>query len=194
MGADAACQAFSSEKVNLEKFCALCPSLVKNNKLVIKIGDHYYPWDVAAPLLLGMVSFGQEQIFKTQGMIPVDRDEKNIKGDSSSATVPTGVSWRLWPFNFKRSGTISTAHMAHEGFSEKDVDSASEKTKNLTWENDMLKARGMKKVQSRTPTSEQLASLNLKEGRNIITFSFSTAMLGRQQVVVLIALPIIDIF
>nr|XP_019707573.1 phosphatidate phosphatase PAH2 isoform X2 [Elaeis guineensis]XP_029121446.1 phosphatidate phosphatase PAH2 isoform X2 [Elaeis guineensis] len=182
MGADAACQAFSSEKVNLEKFCALGPSLVKNNKLVIKIGDHYYPWDVAAPLLLGMVSFGQEQIFKTQGMIPVDRDEKNIKGDSSSATVPTGVSWRLWPFNFKRSGTISTAHMAHEGFSEKDVDSASEKTKNLTWENDMLKARGMKKVQSRTPTSEQLASLNLKEGRNIITFSFSTAMLGRQQV------------
>ncbi|XP_038985993.1 phosphatidate phosphatase PAH2-like isoform X3 [Phoenix dactylifera] len=183
MGASAACQAFNSEKVNLEKFCALGPSLVKNDKLVVKIGDHYYPWDAAAPIILGMVSFGQEQIFKTEGMIPVDREEKKLQGDNSSGTVPPGVSWRLWPFNFKRSRTISTVHAAHEGLSEIDVDSASEKTKNLTGENDMLNARSMrKKVQSLAPTSEQLASLNLKEGRNIITFSFSTAMLGRQQV------------
>ncbi|XP_008805259.2 phosphatidate phosphatase PAH2-like isoform X1 [Phoenix dactylifera] len=183
MGADAARQVFNSEKVNLEKFCALGPSLVKNDKLVIRIGDHYYPWDAAAPIILGMVSFGQEQIFKTQGMIPVDWDDKNIKGDNSRAIVPTGVSWRLWPFNFKRSRTISTVHAAHEGFNELGRDSASVKTKSLTGENDMLKVRSMKKkVQSLTPTSEQLASLNLKEGRNVITFSFSTAMLGRQQV------------
>ncbi|XP_010916631.1 phosphatidate phosphatase PAH2 isoform X2 [Elaeis guineensis] len=183
MGADAACQVFNSEKVNLEKFCALGPSLVKNDKLVIKIGNHYYPWDAAAPIILGMVSFGQEQIFKTQGMIPVDRDEKNIKGDNSRAIVPTGVSWRLWPFNFKRSRTISTIHVAREGFNETDRDSASEKTESLTAENDMLKARSTKKkVRSLTPTSEQLSSLNLKEGRNVITFSFSTAMLGQQQV------------
>ncbi|KAG1334639.1 phosphatidate phosphatase PAH2 [Cocos nucifera] len=183
MGADAACQVFNSEKVNLEKFCALGPSLVKNDKLVIKIGNHYYPWDAAAPIILGMVSFGQEQIFKTQGMIPVDRDEKNIKGDNSRAIVPTGVSWRIWPFNFKRSRTISTIHAAREGFNETDRDSAFEKTKSLTAENDMLKVRSMKKkVRSLTPTSEQLSSLNLKEGRNVITFSFSTAMLGAQQV------------
>lgn len=39
-----------------------------------------------------------------------------------------------------------------------------------------------KKVRSIAPTSEQLASLNLKEGRNTVTFTFSTAMLGKQQV------------
>lgn len=39
-----------------------------------------------------------------------------------------------------------------------------------------------KKIKVLTPTSEQLASLNLKEGKNIVTFTFSTAMLGRQQV------------
>ncbi|KAK1405743.1 Phosphatidate phosphatase [Heracleum sosnowskyi] len=33
-----------------------------------------------------------------------------------------------------------------------------------------------------SPTTEQLASLNLKEGRNIVTFTFSTPMLGKQQV------------
>ncbi|KAL2318576.1 hypothetical protein Fmac_032452 [Flemingia macrophylla] len=36
-------------------------------------------------------------------------------------------------------------------------------------------------VSANTPTSEQLASLNLKEGRNTIIFSFSTAM-GKQQI------------
>lgn len=38
------------------------------------------------------------------------------------------------------------------------------------------------KVRANAPTSEQLASLNLKEGSNIITFSFSTPMMGRRQV------------
>ncbi|KAL5185605.1 Phosphatidate phosphatase PAH2 [Glycine soja] len=39
----------------------------------------------------------------------------------------------------------------------------------------------VKKVSANTPTSEQLASLNLKEGRNTITFSFPTVK-GKQQV------------
>ena len=42
--------------------------------------------------------------------------------------------------------------------------------------------RSASKVRANTPTSEQLSSLNLKEGRNTVTFSFSTAMLGTQQV------------
>lgn len=39
-----------------------------------------------------------------------------------------------------------------------------------------------KKFRANTPTSEQVASLNLREGINTITFTFSTAMLGKQQV------------
>lgn len=37
-------------------------------------------------------------------------------------------------------------------------------------------------VKTLLPTPEQLASLNLKEGKNIVIFTFSTAMLGKQQV------------
>jgi phosphatidate phosphatase LPIN len=37
-------------------------------------------------------------------------------------------------------------------------------------------------VRANTPTSEQLMSLNLKEGRNTITFTFLTSMLGEQMV------------
>ncbi|PHT38303.1 hypothetical protein CQW23_21876 [Capsicum baccatum] len=38
-----------------------------------------------------------------------------------------------------------------------------------------------KKIMLNTPTSEQLATVNLKEGKNIVVFTFSTAMLGKQQ-------------
>ncbi|XP_010064731.2 phosphatidate phosphatase PAH2 [Eucalyptus grandis] len=39
-----------------------------------------------------------------------------------------------------------------------------------------------KMFRAKTPTSEQVASLNLREGSNTVTFTFSTAMLGKQQV------------
>ncbi|GAB2239321.1 hypothetical protein Droror1_Dr00025234 [Drosera rotundifolia] len=38
-----------------------------------------------------------------------------------------------------------------------------------------------KSLRATTPTSEQLASLNLKEGKNVVTFTFLTAMLREQQ-------------
>lgn len=40
-----------------------------------------------------------------------------------------------------------------------------------------------KRIRVVYPTSEELASLNLKEGKNSVTFTFSTAMLGKQQVI-----------
>ncbi|KAL6982328.1 phosphatidate phosphatase [Sarracenia purpurea var. burkii] len=50
-------------------------------------------------------------------------------------------------------------------------------------ENDVLKLKIKRiKVRAITPTPEQLASLNLKEGKNTVTFTFSTSMLGSQQV------------
>lgn len=63
------------------------------------------------------------------------------------------------------------------------ADSASERKIDMSGNNDELKPRVVKKmVRITSPTSEQLASLNLKEGRNTVTFTFSTAMLGNQQV------------
>lgn len=44
------------------------------------------------------------------------------------------------------------------------------------------KSKAKKKgIRVLSPTTEQLASLNLKEGKNIVTFTFSTQMLGKQQ-------------
>ncbi|WOL02790.1 hypothetical protein Cni_G11509 [Canna indica] len=178
MGADAARQVFDTEKVNLEKFTALGPSLVKNKRLVVRVGDKYFPWDAAAPIVLGMICFGQKNILEPQGMIPVDEAAKKL---GSSRSVPSRGSWNLWPF-MKRSKTISNAHEASEYAKEMDdVGPASRSTGKLE-ESDVPKAKNCKKVQSLTPTSKELASLNLKEGQNMVTFSFSTSVLGSQQV------------
>ncbi|XP_047091115.1 phosphatidate phosphatase PAH2-like [Lolium rigidum] len=169
MGADAACRAFDAEKITLEKFRAMKQSLISNSKLVVRISGRYFPWDVASPVVLGMVSFSEEQVFEHQGMIKVERVEP-------SATQ--GGSWRLWPFSIRKTTTMNTIQPVREPVCESTVESTlSIPVKELDGEN---KVRG--KVPSLTPTSEELASLDLREGRNVVTFTFSTAMLGIQQV------------
>ncbi|KAL3840391.1 hypothetical protein ACJIZ3_024982 [Penstemon smallii] len=48
--------------------------------------------------------------------------------------------------------------------------------------NDKKENVNKKNVRTLIPTSDQLRSLNLKEGKNVVVFTFSTAMLGKQQV------------
>lgn len=171
MGADAACKAFDAEKVTLENFRAMKQSLIRNNKLVVRIAGRYFPWDAAAPIVLGMVSFREEQVFEPQGMIKVERVEPS---------VAQGGSWRIWPFSFRRTRTITTVQPVCESTVES---SLSTSVKESDGEGNKPRAKRMeRKVRSLTPTSEELASLDLREGRNVITFTFSTGMLGRQQV------------
>lgn len=185
MGADAASQAFVSEKVDQEKFNALGPSLVKNDRLVIRIGGQYFPWHGAASNVLGMVAFGKKQIFQPESMIRVEKVENALKGELSRTIVRSSGSWRLWPFKFGRSKTVSSICSAPDGTVGTDADSGSESIKSSPEDNKKMHCtRSIKKkvVRSLVPTSEQLASLNLKEGQNVVTFTFSTSMLGKQQV------------
>lgn len=168
MGEEAARQAFDSQKLTLEKFRELGPpNLIKNDKLVIRIGGHYFPYEAAAPAVLGLVSFGEiaKELLNLKGMIRVDQV------DPTKSIVRAGGSWRLWPFGSKRSTTISTYNVMGEG-----LDSNFEECEGANGKS------GRKKVRSLIPTSEEIASLHLKEGRNVVTFTFSTAMLGKQQV------------
>uniref|UniRef100_A0ACD5WVZ0 Uncharacterized protein n=1 Tax=Avena sativa TaxID=4498 RepID=A0ACD5WVZ0_AVESA len=194
MGADAACRAFDAEKITLEKFRATKQSLISDNKLVVRIAGRYFPWDVASPVVLGMVSFSEEQVFEHQGMIKVERVEPSTTQVSS---------WRIWPFSFRRTSTMNAIQPVCETVSESTVESTlSNPVKDLDGERNKTRVKRMdstvseldkeenkssvkrveRKVQSLTPTSEELASLDLREGRNVVTFTFSTAMLGIQQV------------
>ncbi|XWS25632.1 hypothetical protein CRYUN_Cryun27aG0084600 [Craigia yunnanensis] len=183
MGAEAASQAFDAEKLDSKKFSSLVPAVLKNDRLVVRIDSRYFPWDAAAPILLGMVTFGGEEIIEPKGMIPVDRVERSIEGDPSKAIVARSGSWRLWPFSLKRSRSRKAVQLAPADTRGLDAENAADGTvasdddKNL-----LIPKRVKKKIRAITPTSEQLASLNLKDGMNHVTFTFSTAMLGKQQV------------
>uniref|UniRef100_A0A453I2I6 phosphatidate phosphatase n=2 Tax=Aegilops tauschii subsp. strangulata TaxID=200361 RepID=A0A453I2I6_AEGTS len=171
MGADAACKTFDAEKITLEKFRAMEQSLIRNGKLVVRISGRYFPWDVAAPVVRGMVSFREEQLFEHQGMIKVERVEPS---------TTQGGSWRIWPFSFKRTRTINSIQPVCESTV---ASTLSIPVRESDGERNKASAKMMeRKVRSLTPTSEELASLHLREGRNIVTFTFSTAMLGTQQV------------
>ncbi|CAH2046671.1 unnamed protein product [Thlaspi arvense] len=162
MGAEAASQAFDSGKLDMEKFSSLGPLVLENDKLIVKIGGCYFPWDAAAPIILGVVSFGSTQVFEPKGLIAVDRNEK--LGDVSA---PGGGSWKLWPFGRSRNDGEASS---------KDVAEPEEKQ-------EISSPRPVKKtVRALTPTSEQLASLDLKDGMNSVTFTFSTNIVGTQQV------------
>ncbi|KAF7042931.1 hypothetical protein CFC21_052407 [Triticum aestivum] len=171
MGADAARKTFDAEKITLEKFRAMEQSLIRNDKLVARISGRYFPWDVAAPVVRGMVSFREEQLFEHQGMIKVERVEPS---------TTQGGSWRIWPFSFKRTRTINSIQPVCESTV---ASTLSIPVSESDGERNKRSAKMMEgKVRSLTPTSEELASLHLREGRNIVTFTFSTAMLGTQQV------------
>ncbi|XP_042390333.1 phosphatidate phosphatase PAH2-like isoform X1 [Zingiber officinale] len=113
------------------------------------------------------------------GMTPVDESVKKY-GTSRSLAASRG-SWNLWPF-FNRSKTISNSKSTPVGKMEMADDLAFRSTGNMTLESSAPKEKGSKKLQSLTPTTEELASLNLKEGKNVVKFNFSTPMLGLQQV------------
>ncbi|KAJ3697034.1 hypothetical protein LUZ61_000739 [Rhynchospora tenuis] len=168
MGEEAARQAFDSQKLTLEKFHELGPlNLIKNDKLVVRIGSHYFPYEAAAPVVLGMASFGEpaKELLNLKGMIRVEQV------DPTKSIVRAAGSWRLWPFGFKRSKTISTYTVTRDG-----LDSNLEVCEGVNAKS------GRKKVRSLVPSTEEIASLHLKEGRNVVTFTFSTPVLGKQQV------------
>nr|GMD16727.1 phosphatidate phosphatase PAH2-like isoform X1 [Ipomoea batatas]GMD42836.1 phosphatidate phosphatase PAH2-like isoform X1 [Ipomoea batatas] len=112
--------------------------------------------------------------------------EPNVKaaepetGNLSLPTDGSGGTQRAWSFAFKRARSSNAPRP-----SQSDIGSIA--TKSLPRGigdriGEDLPKVNKKIVRALTPTSEQLASLNLKEGRNEVVFTFSTQMLGEQKV------------
>ncbi|XAR64062.1 Phosphatidate phosphatase [Bertholletia excelsa] len=183
MGADAASQAFDAEKLDTKKFASLGPAVTKNDSLVVRIGGHYFSWNEAATIVLGMVSFGSEYRFEPKGKIPVERVKKNFGRSRSEAIDSSKGSWRVWPFSFKRARSLDAYQPAQNSSQILGAKSTLKSFAGMDGEEDGIKPKVKnKKVRTSTPTPEQLASLNLKKGKNIVTFMFSTKMLGPQKV------------
>ncbi|KAG5033942.1 hypothetical protein JHK87_008852 [Glycine soja] len=110
-------------------------------------------------------------------------DSGELKGDPSTRNPSAGGSWRIWPFSLRREGSRKSMLPPSPSDSKNTTFvNSPENTISTDMNKNELKPNLMKKVKEMTPTSEQLATLNLKDGMNTVTFTFSTAVLGKQQV------------
>lgn len=187
MGLNAAAEVFDAHRITAEDYRSSSASIITNGNLIVRFGESYLPWEKAAPIILGMAAFGLDLPIEPKDAFPIEQYETSNPKEDDSVSTPTssGRRWRLWPIPFRRVKTLdhSTSTMSTEdvfldsesGFQNSEVESPS-----VTSE----KSRSPRKLFIRTnvPTSEQIASLNLKDGQNMVTFSFSTRVLGRQQV------------
>ncbi|KAI3947691.1 hypothetical protein MKX01_034356 [Papaver californicum] len=182
MGVDAASQAFEAEKM---AFTSLLPSLLKDDRLVVRIGGQYFPWDAGAHIISQIYSPTHEQISEPKCMIAVDQVVKSLDDDASTTVGTSGGSWGIWPFTFKKSASTNSVQSVLDGTKDSQADNVAESINNIAGDKKTEEAKISKKrtkAKSIVPTSEQLNTLDLKEGQNAVTFTFSTAMLGKQRV------------
>jgi phosphatidate phosphatase LPIN len=190
MGSEEAAEAFASVKVSLHEFKSNAASIIANDKLVIRVGGQYYPWSVAAPVVLGILTFGQVIMPATDGAIPVECPEPVPKSQAAVGTIVPAArgGWNLWPFPLRRPKTPEQSIVPNPLVSRDTLLVASGTAVQSPFVNDLMLQNAYyerprrSKVRTIIPTSQMLAQMNLKEGNNRITFTFFTRMLGNQQV------------
>ncbi|XP_021749493.1 phosphatidate phosphatase PAH1-like isoform X2 [Chenopodium quinoa] len=190
MGLSAADEAFSAHRLSEEEFRNIASSVMKNENLVIRYKGKYIPWDQAAAIILGLAAFGSNFFIELKDAIPVEQEVASdiVVHDSGSAS---GRRWRLWPNPFRRVKTLerSTSTASEDVFVDSEsvsrspsIDQTPISQSGTPLSESSLKSVHKKILRTNIPTNEQISSLNLKEGQNDITFSFSTRVLGLQQV------------
>ncbi|ESQ49118.1 hypothetical protein EUTSA_v10020030mg [Eutrema salsugineum] len=187
MGLTAAAEVFHAHRISMEEYKNSATSILESENLVVRIRETYMPWKKAARIVLGKAVFDLELDIEPDDVISVEENESAKSKDDETTITPTssGRRWRLWPIPFRRVKTIE--HTGSNSSSEEDlfVDSEpglqnSPEALSITESRHESPRRQL--VRTNVPTNEQIASLNLKDGQNMITFSFSTRVLGTQQV------------
>ncbi|KAK9068494.1 hypothetical protein SSX86_012608 [Deinandra increscens subsp. villosa] len=181
MGLSTASATFNAHRIPEEEFRVSAASIIKNDSLIVKIEDKYFTWDKVAHIVLGMAAYGLELPVEPKDAIPVDWNGPSE--NAGLASTSSGRRWRLWPIPFRR---IKTLDHNNSNLSADDVflDSESVFDSPQPLETTPTSAKSPQKqfVRTQVPTTEQIASLNLKEGQNMVSFIFSTRVLGVQKV------------
>ncbi|CAD5322528.1 unnamed protein product [Arabidopsis thaliana] len=187
MGLSAAAEVFDAHMISKEEYINSATSILESENLVVRIRETYMPWTKAARIVLGKAVFDLDLDIQPDDVISVEENESPKPKDDETTITPSssGTRWRLWQSPFRRVKTVE--HTGSNSSSEEDlfVDSEpglqnSPETQSTTESRHESPRRQL--VRTNVPTNEQIASLNLKDGQNMITFSFSTRVLGTQQV------------
>lgn len=185
MGLVAAAEVFEAHRVSAEEFRCAVPSIINNENLIIRYREMYLPWEKAAPLVLGMAAFNLDIPIEPKDAIPVEQDDSLKYRDNGLRSTSSGRRWKLWPIPFRKVKTLehSISNLSNDN-EEIFVDSESGFQTPIapTGPSPSFKSSHKQFKRTNVPTNKQIASLNLKEGQNLVTFSFSTRVLGTQQV------------
>uniref|UniRef100_A0A0E0DSK0 phosphatidate phosphatase n=1 Tax=Oryza meridionalis TaxID=40149 RepID=A0A0E0DSK0_9ORYZ len=181
MGQASAEEVFQQHLVLEEDFKLSGSSIMKNVNLVVKFDSQYFLWSKISHIILGKAVFGPNFCTEHIDAIPVEHQETPTSRDSLGLS-PSSRRWRLWniPFRISRSLQRSNSDSSEDIFL--DTETVLSPMDEQAPENNINQSPRKQFVRTLIPTSEQVASLNLKEGQNIVTFSFSTRVLGKQQV------------
>ncbi|VVA97015.1 unnamed protein product [Arabis nemorensis] len=186
MGLSAAAEVFDAHRISLEEYKISATSILESENLVVRIRETYMPWKKAARIVLGKAVFDLDLDIQPDDVISVEENESaKSKDDGTTVTPSSGRRWRLWPIPFRRVKTIE--HTGSSSSSEEDLFVDSEpglqnSPEPLSTTESRHESPRRQLVRTNVPTNEQIASLNLKDGQNMITFSFSTRVFGTQQV------------
>ncbi|KAF7818550.1 phosphatidate phosphatase PAH1 [Senna tora] len=189
MGLPAAAEVFEAHRISAEEYKSSAPSIIKNQNLIIRFRGRYLPWEKAAPLVLGNAAFDLDIPIEPNYAIPVEHDDALKSRDNNPGSTSSGRRWKLWPIPFRKVKKLDHTN-SNLSIDNEDIFVDSESV----FQNSPAAPTGpiptfssfnsSHKQFKRTnvPTSKQIASLNLKEGQNLVTFSYSTRVLGKQEV------------
>uniref|UniRef100_A0A8D0CQS7 phosphatidate phosphatase n=1 Tax=Sander lucioperca TaxID=283035 RepID=A0A8D0CQS7_SANLU len=148
------------------------PAIIDNPNLVVKIGNRYYNWTLAAPLILSLQAF-----------------QKNLPKATEEAWVKEKMpkkSGRWWFWRKRADSTIKQVctcyHKPNAGDSSSDEEakevsaaSCQERLQSIDSQHHPSSHTYRKSLRL---SSDQIASLKLKEGPNDVTFSITTQYQG----------------
>ncbi|GMI96483.1 PHOSPHATIDIC ACID PHOSPHOHYDROLASE 1 [Hibiscus trionum] len=181
MGFEAATAVFEEHHMSNEEYKNKASSIIKNADLNVQFGERCLPRENSPSVVLGTASFGSESIVEPQDAVPVERAEpSNPKSDDSTVTSTSSSSrWKLWPIPFIKGKTLE--HPDNKSSNEKVFVDTEPDLQNSP-AGSTLDSPHEQFTRTNVPTTEQIASLNLKDGQNMVIFSFSTRVFGNQQV------------
>ncbi|KAM7464110.1 hypothetical protein LguiA_032231 [Lonicera macranthoides] len=184
IGLSAAAEFFDAHRIFEEEFKCSSASIMKNKNLVVKFQGKYFPWEKAGPIVLGLAAYNLDISIDPNDAIPVDETPRSREENSS----PSGGRWTLWPLPLRRAKTFEHTTSSNSSSEEVFMDSESVPetsepvTPAVAVHGGGSKSPQKQLVRTKVPTTEQIASLNLKEGQNMVTFVFYTRVLGVQKV------------
>lgn len=179
MGSREAAEVFDAHQIFEDVYKISPASIIKNENLVVRLQNKYLTWEKAAPIVLGMATYGLDLPVEQSDCIRVEQDEilKHGEGESALPSTPSGRRWRLWSLPFRRVKTLE--HTASNLNTEEVVANVEQAVSTTPTSSVVNESPHKQLLRTNVPTSEEIASLNLKEGKNMVNFIFSAGVLGK---------------